>query len=406
MSRKQFVAGVLLVAVVGASLAVWLWRPWDRPQIDVLDDTPPLSTPNRLAKISVPHHPTALVWSADGVYIAAGAWGSSAPGKKLSPTEIYVIDVGRASVTTTLKVTASFTGPGLAFSPDGKWLAVGTPAWDLGATDPLQLDEPGELAIYDVPAFTRKFTAKPGGGAKAGFIDLTWSADGKALYAVEGPRPSGHDEEKSQIRRWAMPAFTEQPVIRAPESGRYSALAVSADGETLAVAEYLGLLRLFDLPKGTERTSFPSGKSVSLGWRLVFAADGKTIALFEEGRPSWFDTATGKPAEPKAARVAIQPAGLSDQWCSKYAISPDFSRQIRGDEHHPGLGIVLAESKLDGAFINIKDSATGKAWRWRVGEAKDTGDMPAVAISPDGTKLAGAARQPDGEAIMIWEMPK
>jgi hypothetical protein len=31
MSRKQLVAGLLLVAVVGANLAVWLWRPWDRP---------------------------------------------------------------------------------------------------------------------------------------------------------------------------------------------------------------------------------------------------------------------------------------------------------------------------------------------------------------------------------------
>jgi WD40 repeat protein len=354
----------------------------------------------------VPHHPTALVWSADGVYIAGGAWGWSAPGKKLGPSEIYVIDVGRAAVTITLKVTASFTGPGLAFSPDGKWLAVGTPAWALGAGDPLQPDEPGELAIFDVPAFTRKFTAKPS-GAKVGFNDITWSADGKALYVVEGSASYGRDEEKSQVRRWAMPAFTEQPVIRAPESGRYSALAVSADGETLAVVENRGLLRLFDLPKGTERTFFPSGKSGALGWRLVFAADGKAIALFEEGRPYWFDTATGKPAEPKAARVAIQPAGLSDQWCSKFAISPDFSRQIWGDEHHPGLGIGIGGSSIhDGAFIDIKDSATGKAWKWRVGVAKDTGDMPAVAISPDGTKLAGAARQPDGEAIMIWEMPK
>jgi hypothetical protein len=29
MSRKQVVAGFLLVAVVGASFAVWLWRPWE-----------------------------------------------------------------------------------------------------------------------------------------------------------------------------------------------------------------------------------------------------------------------------------------------------------------------------------------------------------------------------------------
>jgi len=32
MSRKQVVAGLLLLAVVGANLAVWLWRPWERPR--------------------------------------------------------------------------------------------------------------------------------------------------------------------------------------------------------------------------------------------------------------------------------------------------------------------------------------------------------------------------------------
>jgi hypothetical protein len=32
MSRKQVVAGLLLVAVVGAGLVVWLWKPWERPR--------------------------------------------------------------------------------------------------------------------------------------------------------------------------------------------------------------------------------------------------------------------------------------------------------------------------------------------------------------------------------------
>jgi hypothetical protein len=82
--------------------------------------------PKPLAKVAVPHHLSAMAWSADGVYIAACAWGWWAAGEKASPSEIYVIDVGRASATTTLKIPASFPGPALAFSPDGKWLAVGT----------------------------------------------------------------------------------------------------------------------------------------------------------------------------------------------------------------------------------------------------------------------------------------
>ena len=361
----------------------------------VLADPPrfKLDAPNQLTTVSVSHQPNVVVWSADGAYIAAGAWGWWAVGEMARPCEIYVIDVRRESVTTTLKVAASSPGPGLAFSPDGKWLAVGTPT-KAG-------DETGELAIFDVPAFTRKFTAKPS-GAKVGFVDLTWSADSKALYAVEGP---DGDEEKSQVRRWAVPDFTEQSVIRAPNSGRYSALAVSADGKTLAVAEYKGLLRLFDLPSGTERTSFMIG-GVDLGWRLAFAEDGKAIALFDQGRTLWFDTATGKAAKLKLARVTIQPSGLSDQWCSRYAISPDGRKQVRGVERHPTLVFEKASETDHGAFIDIEDRESGKAWKWRVGESKGTLDAPALAISADGTKLAGATRQPDGEAIIIWAMPK
>ncbi|HEV3436701.1 MAG TPA: WD40 repeat domain-containing protein, partial [Gemmata sp.] len=306
---------VLSVGVLGLGLLV----PW------TVSADPPLfklDTPSQLMKVSVPHRPNAIVWSPDGAYIATGAWGWWRAGEKASLSEIYVIDVRRESVKTTLKVPSSFPGPGLVFSPDGKWLAIGTPT-KAG-------DETSELAIFDVPAFTRKFTAKPS-GAKVGFVDLTWSADGKALYAVEGS-----DEEKSQVRRWAMPDFTEQPAIRVLNSGRCLALAVSADGKALAVAEYKGLLRLFDLPSGTERTSFLIG-GVDLGWRLAFAEDGKEIALFDQGRTFWFDTATGKATKLKLARVAIQPSGLSDQWCSRYAISPDGRKQVRGEERHPTL---------------------------------------------------------------------
>jgi hypothetical protein len=183
------------------------------------------------------------------------------------------------------------------------------------------------------------------------------------------------------------------------------ALAVSADGKALAVAEYKGLLRLFDLPSGTERTSFQIG-GVDLGWRLAFAEDGKAIALFDQGRTFWFDTATGKAAKLMLARVAIQPSGLSDQWCSRYAISPDGRKQVRGAERHPTLVFQKASETDHGAFIDIKDRETGKAWKWRVGDSKGALDSPAVAISADGTKLAGAISQQEGGAIMIWAMPK
>ena len=74
----------------------------------------------------MPHGPTVLAWSADGRYLAAGTWGRKAiglPGERPTDSDVYVVDVVKASVAATLE-TADFV-EGLAFSPDGKWLAVG-----------------------------------------------------------------------------------------------------------------------------------------------------------------------------------------------------------------------------------------------------------------------------------------
>ena len=139
-------------------------------------------TPTELASVPLPSGPNSLAWSPDGSYIAAGTAGI-APTGEAAPFEIFVVDAAKGSVLTSLKGK----GPteGLAFSPDGKWLAVAAkPNIPVGGEP--GGGEPTELVVYDVPAFTAKFTAKarvPDGG----FIDLAWSADSKSLHAIDGP---------------------------------------------------------------------------------------------------------------------------------------------------------------------------------------------------------------------------
>jgi len=55
-------------------------------------------THTELANISVPSKPFALAWSTDGSYLAASTTYSD-------PSEIFIMDVAKASVTHTLKVT-------------------------------------------------------------------------------------------------------------------------------------------------------------------------------------------------------------------------------------------------------------------------------------------------------------
>jgi WD40 repeat protein len=306
---------LLLVAVLGL-LALWgIWSFFAPPRDE---------TPTQLASIPVPDQPNSLAWSADGGYLAAGALASE-PGLG----EVLVVDVPQASVATTLKATGWLQG--LAFSPDGKWLAVAC------RQSAPPFPAPAELVVFDVPAFTPKLTARAG-GAETGFIDLAWSADSQALHAIEGP--ADFVKGDSEIRRWDVPAFTEQPAIRVPQTLR--GLAVSPDGRTLAVAEKAAsnarLIRLFDLGRGKEQASFKIGDDNGTP-RLGFTPDGKAVGVYDGHllALSWWEVVTGRPTEPNPARFAIQPAGLGGD-PSQTSLSPDGSRLARGYERHRGLG--------------------------------------------------------------------
>jgi WD40 repeat protein len=353
----------------------------------------------------VPVQPNSLAWSADGRYVAAGTWGIDAKGEAIA-FEVYIVDVANASVLTTLKPTSPVEG--LAFSPDGKWLAVATrPYLDSG--------RPAELVLFEVPAFTARFTAKVG-SLENGFIDLAWAADSKLLLAIDGPPDFAPGT--AEVRCWTVPGFTEheQP-IRAPQGTAYTAIAMSPDGRTLAVVEPIRgtakrMIRLFDLGEGNERLSFKAGNDIQ-GVRLGFTPDGKAIGAFDPNRLSWWDVATGHPAEPRAARFAIQPAGLSHLG-SRAALSPTGGWLALGYERHPGLGhlSLVEDEKEYGGFVKVTERATGKSRTWRVSRGQYP---PAVTFSPDATRLAGTVWQPilpgsrpgsDSGLILVWAVPK
>src|SRR5262249_1279344 len=179
--------------------------------------------PAQLADISLPGQPNSLVWSRDGAYLAGGTWDTlGAEGTARGPSEVYVVNVAKASVEKTLKVDNWVSG--LAFSPDGKWLAVVTRQAVGGDNLP-----PAELVLYEVPAFTMKFQAKA--GSEGGFVDLVWAEDSKTLYALDDPQGV---KTQAAVRRWEVPGFTEQAAIRTPQSYVYEAIAVAPDGGTLA----------------------------------------------------------------------------------------------------------------------------------------------------------------------------
>jgi hypothetical protein len=382
------------------------------------------------ATIAVAAEPTSLAWSADGGYLAAGTMNSSrvsiggiheVGGKKPEgPGKVFIVDIGKEGVAATLDTDLGVTG--LAFSPDGKWLAVATREFGDGKAE-------AKLVVYAVPEFAITHTVNSSGAKPGYFQDLAWAADSKSLHAID------HASEGANVRRWTVPEFVEQPAIFV-ESGQIDALAVAPDGLTMVIVHHEGTtttalggsttLRLFNLEKGKEIRSCKEDRMSGLGFGygpVGFTADSKTVGVFNisttvrnaagsaTGRTqlvSWFDVETGKAASPDKAQFAVQPASLSGS--RDYAISPD-TRTWAHAWNGQGAGRAGMESPEAGIEFRRSDPATQWYWDFEKMGVKLRGNLwaipgpPALAFSPDGKKLAGTLRTSSGWTIAIWAVP-
>ena len=322
-----------------------------------------------LVQVATPAQATCLTWSPDAAFIAGGTWDSPPYTGTIGTTgDVYVVDVAKASVLPTLKQNAWVYG--VAFSPDGKWLAVAT-AHLAGGT------QPAELVVYDVPAFTPKFRGKAEGSG--GFLDLTWTADSQTLWALDN---GGDAPRKAVVRGWKVPGFEERPAIRTPQSEKFEALAVSADGKTLAIADMSPgtgsrLVRLFDTATGKEQSSFQAHLASGIAPRLAFHANGQVVAVDEVSSGlTWWDTTTAKLAEPDPVRFAVPFSGLS-HFGGQGAVSPDGTKRAESSKKQARLvfeGFGGPPNQF-GVFVKMMDTGTSKTWTWRL--ADTFGNEPA-----------------------------
>jgi WD40 repeat protein/transcriptional regulator with XRE-family HTH domain len=155
-----------------------------------------------------------------------------------------------------------------------------------------------------------------------------------------------------------------------------ASMALSPDGNHLAVGSFSGQIRVWHLADGKPLMTF-RGHS-RMAWALAFSPDSTTLASggYDRSVKLW------EVGEEGSGRCLRTLQG-HDKWVRSVAFSPD--------------GTLLATSGMD-ATIRLWDVREGTCLRILYGHI---GPVWAVAFSPDGTLLATSG---DDETVRLWDV--
>jgi internalin A len=372
-----------------------------------------------------------LAFSPDGKTLAtSGAPGPSHLARVThtidDPDVVRLWDVATGKEKMELGVGASLTS--LAFSPDGKTLAMGVGGL-FG-----EKKKPGSVQLWDLTT-GKKRASMP--GPDGSILSLGFTPDGKTLVSVGSVNEA--KELNSQLTLWDVATAKDRVTI--PISGCAAMqvappLVFTADGKTLITTAWIfekdskagGLgIRLsvqhWDLATGKARATFwtpvnPGGNAGFIGpgiWFSALSADGKTVAwggrdgtgppyigtahVWEVGSlatkvPEMPKEGEEGPAKKKAGQVFKAPGSET----LDVGLSPDGKMLARA-----GAG------ETTGATVDLWDVASGKKLHTLKGYAFK------VAFSPDGKTLASitggwgppAAAGPDGDGpgeVKLWDV--
>ncbi|HEV3303237.1 MAG TPA: M56 family metallopeptidase [Planctomycetaceae bacterium] len=415
------------------------------------------------ASVGLPGTVQSVVFAPDGKHLAAALNRMVTPGEFRGQIKMWELQNGQ------LKKLWSLNGiegriASLAFSPDGKTMAVGSREIHLldvtGA-------EPRETHVLPVPGILWKIAISPDGTLLAGPC-----GDSLVLWNLSAPEPkervriatsalsvafspdgqtfaSGTTFKENAIHIWNLRTQEpkEQAVLRNVGNAGVEALAFSPDGNVLASSTgYENAIRLWKMQSGQpEAFAILKGHS-SKTFALAFAPDGKQLASASSDQSLRLWTIDGEPRESEVSRDAHDDLNdVCDLWflpdrqsmvvlhsnsivrdCAATVFQMADQRvrtrcKLSADEHYYFYSSRLAADGKTFATVQKRakrieplvtgqslasDDASVMLWDLATGKRMHTlsdrfGEVSALAFSADGRLFATASS--DGK-IRVWNV--
>ncbi len=271
----------------------------------------------------------------------------------------------------------------LAFSPDGRWLAVsskgrGCRLWDVATRREIAEFDVRADELYAAVAFSPRsdVIAIAANDSTIQIFNLLTRAKVATLYGHKSPVRKlvfSHDASKLYsaggedltIRVWDLATQREVALLKG-DTHWITSLALSPDESRLASGGGEGTIRVWDLQRQAELIQLTN--HASLVWDVKFSPDGRLLASCgADQRIRLWDTATWQ-------QVQVLQGHLNEVWC--LAFSPD--------------GKILASGSKD---------ETVKLWNVDPKPA-----APARRIFPPGTFLSSGdgSVSPDGQWFLVF----
>jgi WD40 repeat protein len=238
-------------------------------------------------------------------------------------------------------------------------------------------------------------------------------------------------DQRGGVRIWSLAeGRLVTPAVAAGETP-LQALAVHPDGRVLATADSQGVVRLLDLSTGRAR-GVPLVGQVGRVTSLAFSPDGRGLASGgADGTVRLWDLAERQPlGEPLTGHagpveaVAFSPDGRQlatggfDTTLRRWDVRAQrqLSSAVRSGRALPPTAVLSPDPVArvaysgDGRFIvtggarlALWDAGTG---RW-LADLPASGRTSALAVSPDGARVAGVRTLPNGgpAGIQLWSLP-